>query len=414
MKLDIKKTMLVGFGFLAVSIAWSIYNSYVPLLLQKYTGDTTVIGFCMSLSFIFGAVFDPIFGNISDKTKTKHGRRIPFLVMGVPVSAAAFFFIPVPAALWGLLLVITVFNFFMSTWRSPVIALMPDLTPSSLRSQANGVINFMGGIGAFLALAVGGLLYNISGQNISVPFILGGVVMLLALFMLLRFIREPSNIVEEALESKEAAPVPERKPARKRSLFAVLIAILFLYIGFSAMETFFTLYATHSILNNTGHFLTGGDATMLMAILPVCVLAAAIPAGFISSRIGRKKTVMTALFALSALFAAKYFLDNMPLLYALLILGGVCWAFVIVNALPMVLEMSGASSLGKYTGYYYIFSLSASFVSPILFGALREATQSYHLLFIYSACAFAAAFISMLFIARGDGEATKAKPVDAA
>ncbi|MEI6102307.1 MAG: MFS transporter, partial [Eubacteriales bacterium] len=94
MKLDIKKTMLIGFGFLAVSIAWSVYNSYVPLLLQKYIANTSVIGFCMSLSFIFGAVFDPVFGNLSDKTRTKHGRRIPFLVMGIPVSAAAVCFIP--------------------------------------------------------------------------------------------------------------------------------------------------------------------------------------------------------------------------------------------------------------------------------------------------------------------------------
>jgi MFS family permease len=424
MKLDYKKTMLIGFGFLATSIAWAVYNAYVPLLLNDYLpekctiipdvfwlGKATAIGAIMTIDNIFGAVFQPIFGSISDKTRTRFGRRMPFIMFGIPICAVAFFFIPYTTVLWALVTVLILFNFIMSIWRAPVVALMPDLTPSRFRSQANGIINFMGGIGTLIAFLAGGLLFNWGGMKY--PFALGALVMIVALIILKIFIREPMHPIEEMAEDpkKEAEPksalTPQEKQRKKKSLIAILVAILFWFMGYNAVETFFTLYVTTTFTNASGGFLSGGDASLMLSVFSLSFLAFAIPAGFIGARAGRKRTILTGLAGITILFLIMFFVSDQTLLYILLILGGLCWAAINVNSLPMVVDMTGFSSLGKYTGYYYLFSFSASIVSPILFGAIRDFTQTYQILFIYSAIAFSVAFISMLFISKGDGEAKK-------
>lgn len=429
MKLDIKKTMLIGFGFLATSIAWAVYNAYVPLLLNDYLpesltvipdvfwlGKATAIGAIMTIDNIFGAIFQPVFGSVSDKTRTRFGRRMPFIMVGIPICAVAFFFIPYTTVLWALITVIILFNFVMSIWRAPVVALMPDLTPSRYRSQANGIINFMGGIGTLIAFLAGGLLFNWGGMKY--PFALGAIVMVIALVVLKIFIREPMHPIEEpSVKTEDKKEDKEQKPQltegqrrrKRKSLIAILIAILFWFMGYNAVETFFTLYVTTTFKNASGAFLSGGDATLMLSVFSIAFLAFAIPAGFIGARVGRKKTILTGLAGITLLFLIMFFVSDQKLLYILLILGGLCWAAINVNSLPMVVDMTGFSSLGKYTGYYYLFSFSASIISPIFFGALRDFAQSYHILFIYSAIAFAVAFISMLFISKGDGESKKHK-----
>lgn len=427
MKLDYKKTMLIGFGFLATSIAWAVYNAYVPLLLNDYLpekltivpnffwlGKATAIGAIMTIDNVFGAVFQPVFGSISDKTRTRYGRRMPFIMVGIPICAAAFFFVPYTTVLWALITVLILFNFVMSIWRAPVVALMPDLTPSRFRSQANGIINFMGGVGTLIAFLAGGLLFNWGGMKY--PFALGALVMVVALVVLRIFIREPMHPIDEPLETSEEqtkkdTPKPElteqQKRRKRKSLLAILIAILFWFTGYNAVETFFTLYVTTTFKNASGTFLSGGDASLMLSVFSVAFLAFAIPSGFIGARVGRKKTILTGLAGLTVLFTVMSFVSDLKLLYILLVLSGLCWAAINVNSLPMVVDMTGFSSLGKYTGYYYLFSFSASIVSPILFGALRDYTQTYHILFVYSAIAFAVAFVSMLFISKGAGEAQK-------
>ncbi len=425
MKLDYKKTMLIGFGFLATSIAWAVYNAYVPLILNDFLpeqltlipdtfwlGKATAIGAIMTIDNIFGAIFQPVFGSISDKTRTRFGRRMPFIMVGIPICAVAFFFVPFTTVLWALITILVLFNFVMSIWRAPVVALMPDLTPSRFRSQANGIINFMGGVGTLIAFLAGGLLFNWGGMKY--PFALGAIVMVIALVVLKIFIREPMHPVEEPQETqdteKEKPALTEGQRRRKRkSLLAILIAILFWFMGYNAVETFFTLYVTTTFKNASGVYLSGGDASLMLSVFSLAFLAFAIPAGFIGARVGRKKTILTGLIGITTLFLIMFFVSDQSLLYILLILGGLCWAAINVNSLPMVVDMTGFSSLGKYTGYYYLFSFSASIVSPILFGILRDSTQSYQILFIYSAIAFAVAFVSMLFISKGDGEAKKPK-----
>ncbi len=410
MKLDYKKTMLIGFGFLAVSIAWAVYNAYVPLLLQNYIQETWIIGAIMTIDNVFGAVFQPLFGNISDKTKTRFGRRMPFIMIGIPICAAAFFFVPFTTVFWALISVLILFNFVMSTWRSPVVALMPDLTPSRFRSQANGIINFMGGIGSLIAFLAGGLLFNWGGM--AYPFMASSIVMVIALIILKIFIKEPMHpieVEEEKTEEKKPELTEADKKRRRKSLLAILFAILFWFTGYNAVETFFSLYVTNTLTDAAGKALSGGDASLMLSLFSLSFLIFAIPAGFIGGKVGRKKTIITGLAGITALFAIMYFISAQNILYIMLVLGGICWAAINVNSLPMVVDMTGYSSLGKYTGYYYLFSFSASIVSPILFGALRDLTQSYHILFIYSAIAFAVALLCMLLIGRGDGEAPKTK-----
>ncbi|MEI6101408.1 MAG: MFS transporter, partial [Eubacteriales bacterium] len=374
MKLDYKKTMLIGFGFLATSIAWAVYNAYVPLILQNYIQVTWVIGAIMVIDKVFGIIFQPIFGTISDKTRTRFGRRMPYILVGIPICAVAFFFIPFTTVFWAFLTVLVLFNFVMSTWRSPVIALMPDLTPSRFRSQANGIINFMGGIGSLIAFLAGGILFKWGGMTF--PFMASAVVMVIALIVLKIFIKEPMHPIEEQEDGKPEEKKPElsepEKKRKRKSLISILLAIFFWFIGYNAVATFFSLYVTNTLKDASGAFLNGGDASILMSILSLSFLVFAIPAGYIGSRIGRKKTILIGLVGITVLFAVMYFISNISVLYVLLVLGGVCWAAINVNSLPMVVDMTGFSSLGKYTGYYYMFSFGASILSPILFGALRD------------------------------------------
>jgi maltose/moltooligosaccharide transporter len=421
MKLDYKKTLLIGFGFLATSIAWAVYNTYVPLILDNYIPNsftlwiipgifclqkTAAIGAIMAIDNVFGAIFQPIFGNLSDKTVTRFGRRMPYMLVGIPVCAVLFFLVPFTTTVYSLMAVVIIFNFVMSTWRSPVIALMPDLTPSKFRSQANGIINFMGGIGTLIAFFAGGLLFKAGGMPL--PFLVSSVVMIGAVVILKIFIKEPMRPVEdepeETVRQEKMELSIEEKRLKKRSLIAILLAIFFWFMAYNAVETFFSTYIT-----KTNASMDAGDASLLMSVFSLSFLIFAIPAGFIGKRFGRKKTILTGLTGITVLFAIMYFVNAQNILLILLILGGICWALINVNSLPMVVDMTGYASLGKYTGYYYLFSFSAAIASPILFGAFRDLIGSYHILFIYSAIAFLAAWVCMLFIAPGHGESKKVK-----
>jgi Na+/melibiose symporter and related transporters len=253
------------------------------------------------------------------------------------------------------------------------------------------------------------------------PFMACSIIMVAALVVLKIFIKEPMHPIEVHEDKKQEEKKPElteaEKKRKRKSLLAILFAILFWFIGYNAVETFFSLYVTSTFKDASGQFLSGGDASLILSLFSLSFLIFAIPAGFIGGKIGRKKTIITGLAGITVLFAIMYFISAQNILYILLVLGGICWAAINVNSLPMVVDMTGYSSLGKYTGYYYLFSFSASVASPILFGALRDwmyskthdPAQSYHILFIYSTIAFAVALVCMLLISKGDGEAPKVK-----
>lgn len=399
-KLNYQKTLLLGFGFLASSLAWSLYNALVPTMLEsRFLLSTGSIGIIMTIDNIFGVVFQPLIGTLSDRTSTKMGRRMPWILFALPISALLFALIPRAQSLLMMMLTIILFNFFMSLWRSPVIALMPDLTPPPLRSKANGLINLMGGIGSIIAFFVGGKLATHDPTN-RLSFLMGAISMCLALAMLLLFIREPASARTESLiELKKEKQKLHLSGSELRSLILILAAIFFWFAAYNAIETFFTLYA----VNKLG--VSAGRATMMLTAFSLSFVAFAFPAALVAGKLGRKRTILTGLAILISCFFPILFLQSTSLILILLLIGGIGWACVNINSLPMVVELAGREKIGEFTGFYYFASFSASIASPILFGWIRDLTGNYGLLFIYALIAFALAAFAMFGVRHGESTA---------
>ena len=402
-KLDVKKTLLLSFGFFASSIAWSVYNSFVPQILEGFIKSTALIGLIMTIDNVFGVVFQPLFGKLSDKTHTRFGRRMPYIFIGLPICAAAFTMVPRMDSLWSLMAVIIIFTFVMSAWRSPVVALMPDITPGPMRSQANGIVNLMGGIGSLFAFFAGGVLFKVGG--FPLPFLMSAVMMILALAVLALFVREPKQAYEPA-EQNKITGVKLTKD-EKKSLLLILFGVFFWFTGYNAVETFFTLYATNTL------GMDAGSAAMTLSIFSLTFLGFAVPAGFIGAKIGRRRAILIGLIGLTVLFSPMIFMVNVWLTRACLFLGGFFWAMININSLPMVVRLSGDEKVGTYIGYYYFFSFSSQIVSPILFGFIRDMTGHYRVLFLYTCIAFALAMMSLIFVRHGEDnvESTSAAQV---
>ena len=276
-KLDVKRTLLLSTGFFASTLAWSVYNAFVPQILEGFLTSTALIGVVMTLDNVFGVVFQPLFGKLSDRTRTRFGRRMPYIFIGLPVCVVSFVMVPRMNSLWSLMAVLITFTFVMSAWRTPVVSLMPDITPGPLRSQANGIVNLMGGLGSLLAFIAGGLLFQMGGFRL--PFLMSAVFMLAALLILALFVREPQHAYEPEAPEKKTAKLSKEE---KKSLLLILFAIFFWFSGYNAVETFFTLYA----INTLG--MDGGAASMSLGIFSLTFLAFAVPAGFIGARTGRR------------------------------------------------------------------------------------------------------------------------------
>ena len=392
-KLNMKKTLLLSFGFFASSLAWSVYNSFVPQILEGFIASTMGIGFIMTIDNIFGVIFQPIFGGLSDKTRTRFGRRMPYIFIGIPICAAAFFFVPRMTALWSLMVVLIIFTFVMSAWRSPVVALMPDITPGKFRSQANGIVNLMGGLGSLLAFAVGGVLFKIGG--FPLPFLMSAVMMIIALVVLALFVREPKQYYESS-EVKTEKSAAKLTKSERNSLLLILLGVFFWFTGYNAVETFFTLYATNTL------DMDAGSAAMTLSIFSLTFLIFAVPSGYIGAKIGRKKMILIGLAGITALFIPLVFISNALLAQICLFFGGFFWACVNINSLPMVVRLSGEDKIGTFIGYYYFFSFSSQIISPILFGLIRDITDNYKVLFLYSSIAFALAAVCLFFVRHGE------------
>lgn len=437
LRLNYTQIFLIGFGFLASSLAWAIYNSQVPLILsERFLLSNTLIGTIMTIDNFFGVIFQPLIGAWSDNTRTRIGRRMPWIAIGLPICAILFTLVPLQQTLITFMAVIILFNLIMALWRSPVISLMPDVTPAPLRSEANGIINMMGGIGSITAFFVGGMLSEI-GDNKFFAFFMATIIMLIALFILLKYVREPDalryqeehNITirdsianrwgQEARESiaehqthddlddrdnrekqRSLTAFNALVSAEKKSLVAILIAIFSWFLGYNAIETFFTLYATNT------YGISGGQATMMLAGFSLTFLLFAIPAGRLGQKFGRKKTIVGGLIGIIILFLPILAQPSQWLVQVLLILGGACWSCININSLPMVLEFSSEKSIGAFTGYYYLFSFTAAIVSPIFYGAIQDFFQDNGLLFLFAVFCFAIALGSMIFVKHGDSVET--------
>ena len=389
-KLPVKKVVLLSFGFFATSLAWSLYNAYVPLLLRGFITSTTLIGLIMTFDNIAGVILQPIFGSLSDRTHTRLGRRMPYIAVGIPVCALVLALVPHAKSLWLLIALLVVFCVVMATWRTPVVSLMPDITPGPQRSQANGIVNMLGGIGSLIAFVGGGFLLNLGGYPL--PFLTSAIVMVLALVVLLVFVREP----KQAYEPDAEKPKVRLTGKELKSLLLILGGVFFWFLGYNAVETFFTMYATTTLK------VAPGTAGMLLGVFSIAFLAFAIPAGFIGAKLGRRRTILIGLAGVTLLFIPMAIMSNLVLTVICLFGGGFFWACVNINSLPMVVRLADDRTIGTFVGYYYFFSVGAQIVSPILAGFIIDTSGTYRALFVYSCITFLVALTLLLFVRHGE------------
>ncbi|MCL2717983.1 MAG: MFS transporter [Lachnospiraceae bacterium] len=398
-KLNVKATILLSFGFFGSSLVWSVYNAYVPLMLRDtFLLSAFTVGIVMSIDNFFGVIFQPLFGSLSDKTRTRFGRRLPYMYICMPICALLFVFIPVMNKmdkandLWAFMGVVIMFTFVMSIWRTPAVSLMPDLTPGPLRSKANGIVNLMGGIAAILAFAGGGLLFELGG--FSLPFQVSAAILIAAMAVLAFFVREPK--LPEKIEKKEKEAKVKLEPKEKKSLILILCAIFFWFAGYNAVETFFTSYATDTMN------VSPGQAAMMLSLFALALVIFAIPAGTIGDKLGRRKTILFGLFGITCMFFPLMFVTNANLARVLLILSGMCWACVNINSLPMIVRIAGPLKIGTFIGYYYLFSFSSQIVTTPIYGAIYDYVGHYQSLFIYASVTFILAFGCLFFVKHGE------------
>lgn len=403
MKLNYKNTMLIGLGFFTVSIVWGIYNIAMPIYLKDLGLSGVAVGAVMTIDNIFAVVFLPIFGALSDRTNTRYGRRMPYLLVGIPLSALAFILIPATrAALIPVMITVIAMNFFMSIYRAPTVALMPDFTPRQLRSKANGVINFMGGIGAVIAFLIGGFLFQL---NEYLPFAAGSAIMIVTIIVMYLFVHEPKEIVDDKHAENETGSVDEeREKGVGLSLIFLLLAIFFWFTGYNAVETFFSTYGEEVLL------IDKSQSSFMLAVFSAMLVICSIPSGLLATKIGRKRTILIGIVVLFAVFMGANFVggSNSNLLYVLLAIGGVSWALININSYPMVVEMTSNKGIGKYTGYYYFFSMLAAIVSPILFGYIKDIVGDQYL-FTYASVSMVLAFFFMMLVKHGEPRAAAKK-----
>ena len=454
---------------MATSIAWAIYDPYITKILNhllnasaavtqwsaklneafpvladfaKAQGENVTtaaggitlvplfIGIIMTFDNIFGVIFQPTFGKLSDRCHSKLGKRRPFIVFGAPISALLFACIPFVALTESLpltMLFIILFVFVMSLWRAPVVALMPDLTPPELRSQGNAVINLMGGLGGLIGMVAGTIVTVIMSAVLGkgnyeeidtypYVFLIGSVVMLIGMLVLLFKVKEPDSRLAAVSEQNQAIDAAAKAKAEKEakkaekaarkaqklsksertSLIFMLCGLFFLFCGTNAITTFFALFAAEILGKTTA------EATIMMAIFAVCSAAAALPAGALGKKIGRKKTILIGLGVFMAVFLLYVATRSMALIWVALVLGGAANMFITVNTLPLVLEIGGLDKVGTFTGYYYTATFSAQIASPIVYGIVRMISGTYMSLFVYSPIMFILSMLCIFVVRHGE------------
>ena len=414
MKLNIKKTLLVGIAFMTISAFWNLYDFAIPLMLkQDFRIPDTLSGIIMSLDNVLSLFMLPLFGAISDKTMTKYGKRMPFIFVGTLAVAFGMLFLPYATHNHKIVLfiiVLAIVLIFMAVYRSPAVALMPDVTIKPLRSKGNAVINLMGAIGGVVTL-VGLTLLDPMKLGFYPAFLLVSGLMLVGLVVMLVTVKEnkwaqqmaDDTVTFNVAEIQEDTVSHELPAPVKRSLLYILFSIALWFMGYNAVMSAFSRYATIQI------GLTGAQTSAILLVANVGAIVSFIPIGIFSSKYGRKLTIQIGVVLLALVFlTAGFYRHFTPLLYINFIVAGLAWAAINVNSLPMVLEMAGAGDVGKYTGLYYTFSMAAQIITPILSGILFDFI-GYQILFPYATFFVGLAFLTMFHVKHGDSLPTTDK-----
>lgn len=398
LKLDYKKTFILGFGFFTTGLVWPLYNVYVPLFLRHFFDRQLIINGIMTLDNILAIFLIPVISAMSDRTVTRYGKRKPYIMVGLPISALMFILLPGFSHHFLLFMVIiTILNFSMAIYRGPVVALMPDMTPPELRSEANGIINFMGGLASVFVLIGGSFMY---AANRNLPFMATGIVMVISLIIIIRFIKEPTTYVPS--EKKENVPILKTIRdvigAKDQKTIKILFAILFWFIGYQGLEATFSNYAVY-YLN-----LAEDEASLILGGYALAFLIFAIPSGFIGKKLGKKRAILIGLtvdififIILGLMGPAGLIPFNKVTMIALFGVAGIFWAFININSYPYVVQGVSEEKVGTYTGLYYFFSSIAAISGPFIYGLFVDYV-GFNVLFYVTAATFAIAWVFVQLI----------------
>ena len=420
MKLNYKRTLLVGLAFLSICAFWQLYDNVVPLILKNtFDIPDDIAGVIMALDNVLALFLLPLFGKLSDRTHTRLGRRMPYILGGTLVAVVLMNLLPVADAarsLWLVVVALGLLLLAMGVYRSPAVALMPDVTPKPLRSKGNAIINLMGTLGGVFTLAATGLLVTRDAtgrENYSALFLAVSILMLAAVVVLLLTIRENrlarevelQNLATQGEDAAQAqadetpstgAGFSSLDPALRRSLILILCSVSLWFMGYNAVTTAFTKYVSVQ----WGYDIKAASQCLMVATVGAVV--SYLPVGFLSSRFGRKRVIQAGVLLLAACFGtAALFAQFSPVLYGIFALVGAAWAMINVNSYPMVVEISKSGDVGKYTGYYYTFSMAAQIVTPIVSGWLLEHV-GYYTLLPYAAVMVALSFVTISLTRHGD------------
>ena len=444
-KLNYKRTFFIGLAFLSICSLWQMYDNIIPLMLQNTFGlGETVTGVLMAMDNVLALVLLPVFGSLSDKVDTPLGKRTPFILGGTVLAVIFMMLLPIADKRQSLgLFVVALFATLLSMglYRSPAVALMPDLTPNHLRSRANAVINLMGAVGGVYALIMIKLLVGMGDRPDYAPLFASiAALMAVAVGVLLITVRE--NKLRKEIEAMESvgdgtiAETPGENSAQaevgedtgkirtvqtqngdnsgqktvlprevKRSMMFLLVSIFFWFTAYNAVTTAFSRY-TRVVWK-----MEGGSFANCLMVATVAAILSYIPIGSISAKFGRKKTIMGGVVLMAACYLAAVFVGAYhPLVNIAFALIGVGWAAINVNSYPMIVAMSQGSDIGKFTGTYYTFSMAAQIFTPIFSGFLLE-NVSYRTLFPYAFLFAMAALLTMTQVCHGDVKPVKKESI---
>jgi Na+/melibiose symporter-like transporter len=409
-------TSLIGFGFFTMGLMDILYDTYVPIFLGKYLSSNALVGTVMTLDNIFAIFLIPLVSVWSDNTRTRIGRRMPFILVTLPLSALFFSFLPYAAAasLVALFLVVFGLNIFKQSARGPVVALMPDTIPGEYRSEANGVINTMGALGAIIAtlglarlMDLDIVLPLIGGTRDRIPFPIAGLLVVVATALVFACVRERTS-GEQAAEERLPFLSSLKSVAGEsdRSALRILVSIFLWFLGYQGVLPFIGKFCVEVLGTSSG------NAALPAGLVGIAQALFAVPAGYLAHRIGRRKAIRGSLAAVAATLLAGCVLSS-PLASSLapgarfaaflgvMFVYGIFWIVVITNSFPMLWQMASFGTMGIYTGLYYTFKESASIAAPPITGALIDLV-GYPGIFAFAALCMAGAIAVMGGVTRGE------------
>lgn len=414
-------TVLIGFGFLTMGLMDPLYDTYIPLFLRRYLRSNAAVGGIMTLDNLLQLLLIPLISIWSDRTRTRIGRRMPFIVVMLPISALLFGLIPPLAgvSLAALLGIIFIFNVFKTSVRGPVVALMPDTIPGDYRSEANGVINMMGGLGLIVStllltrlIASPPATAEPAGPAIfspyKLPFIIASACILFAVLVLFLFVRE-KKFEEKPEEEKIPVPVLIKQvfTGGDSSVALILVSLFLWFMAYEGAKPFLGLYMVEAL------GVSENNAALAQGIAGISGVIMAVPAGYMAHRMGRRRFIRLSLALLAlvmflipgaGLFGSRAGLGSggiLTLFLALMFLYGAVWIGIVVNSFPMLWQMAGFGTMGVYTGLYYTFSQSAAILAPPVTGLIID-LLGYAGIFIFGALCMLGAWFTMGGVKAGE------------